>query len=261
MIPMHFDRELEFALRAARKAGEAALWFQRRGVEAETKSDLSPVTLADRESERIICESLAAAFPEDGFLGEEGTSGESRSGRRWIIDPIDGTRDFVRGNPYWAVFIALEAAPGEVGLGVCHFPALERSFHALAGGGAYRDGTPIRVSGIERASQAVLCMNGLDRALNQPFAGRLLEWMSQFWAVRSYGGCMDAVMLAAGQADAWIEPCAQPWDIAPLKILIEEAGGRFLNLDGSSSIYGGSCVACVPALEPVVRELLRPSHV
>ncbi|HTC90205.1 MAG TPA: inositol monophosphatase family protein, partial [Bryobacteraceae bacterium] len=101
-------RELEIAMAAAKKAAELALQYQ-RNIIVETKPDKSPVTQADRECERMIARMLSEAFPEDGILGEEGASTESRSGRRWIIDPIDGTRDYVRGNPLWANLIALEA--------------------------------------------------------------------------------------------------------------------------------------------------------
>ena len=115
-----WSKELEVATDVARKAAELALRYQ-PGIVAETKPDKSPVTQADRECERMIARMLSDAFPEDGILGEEGARSDSRSGRRWIIDPIDGTRDYVRGNPLWANLIALEAE-GDVAVGVVNLP-------------------------------------------------------------------------------------------------------------------------------------------
>lgn len=116
--------------------------------------------------------------------------------------------------------------------------------------------TRIRVSGISEASQAVVCVNGFNNLGAIPFASGLIEWLAGFWAVRSLGGCMDAALLASGSVDVWIEPHAQPWDLAALQVILEEAGARFFNLDGGRSIYGGNCAACVPELENEVRRLL-----
>jgi histidinol phosphatase-like enzyme (inositol monophosphatase family) len=244
---MQWERELEVARQAARRAGEIALRHRRQGVTAEDKDDLSPVTIADRESEQAIVQTVLEAFPGDGLLGEEGASREGTSGRRWIIDPIDGTRDYVRGNPAWAVLIGLEAQ-GEVVAGVSYLPAMGDLFCAAAGAGAYKNDTRVQVSTITEASRAVLCLNGFNALHKRPFASRMLDWMSEFWAVRSMGGCLDAMMVTQGQAEVWIELSSKPWDLAPLKLLVEEAGGRFLNFDGGSSIYGGNCILSVPAL-------------
>ena len=243
--------------RIARQAGEIALGYWNQGLAAETKADNSPVTIADRESELFISRSLAEAFPDDGQLGEEGSARESRSGRRWIIDPIDGTRDFVRGNRAWAVLLGLEDK-GEVVAGAAYLPAMGEMFTATRGGGAFCNGAPIRVSAIASPSEAVLCVNGFNTVSRNHFAQNLIPWMEQFWAVRSMGGCLDAMMIARGQADLWIEQSGKAWDFAPLKIIVEEAGGRFFNFDGGASIYGENCICCTPGLEAVARELVRP---
>ena len=249
-----WKRELEVAVEAARQAGELALRYQ-HGIEAETKSDLSPVTRADREAERLITSILTQAFPEDGMLGEEGASRESRNGRKWIIDPIDGTRDYVRGNPFWAVLIGLEV-DGEVAAGVAGFPGLAQIYTGARGVGAFRNNEPIRVSSKSTLSDSVICLNGFNKLAGTPFRPRLLDWLQSAWAVRSFGGAPDSMMIASGQADVWIEPVAAPWDLAPLKVIIEEAGGVFFNFDGRNSIYAGNCCACTPALEGEVRKLL-----
>ncbi|MGA2212655.1 MAG: inositol monophosphatase [Bryobacteraceae bacterium] len=252
--PKNWGKELEVAADTARRAGEIALQCQ-PDIVAETKADNSPVTQADRECERMIARMLSDAFPEDGILGEEGAHLESRSGRRWIIDPIDGTRDYVRGNPLWANLIALEAE-GDVALGVVNLPVLGKLYSASRGGGAHLNGSGIRVSSKTSVNDSVLCVNGYDKMANLPFRAELLDWMARFWAVRGLGGAADAMMVASGQAEVWIEPVASPWDFAPLKVILEEAGARYLNMDGCSSIYAGNAIGCAPGLEQEVRRLL-----
>jgi histidinol phosphatase-like enzyme (inositol monophosphatase family) len=245
---MSFEKEVEVAREAARRAGELALRYRRGNLDFEAKPDNSPVTIADRDAERLIASALAGAFPGDGVLGEEGARGEASSGRRWIVDPIDGTRDYVRGSPSWAVLIGLEVN-NEVVAGVCEMPALGMTFTASSGDGAWMNGSRLRVSSVASPSEAVLCVNSLTSYHLSEYRDSLLEWISRFWTVRSMGGCLDAMLVAQGQADAWIDPSAAPWDLAALKIIIEEAGGRLLDFHGTPTIYGGNAVACVPALE------------
>ena|SRR6516225_2178714 len=252
---MKFEKELEVARAVAQQAGELALQSRARGFEAKSKPDLSPVTTADRASEQLICSLLEEAFPEDGMLGEEGAVKESHSGRRWIIDPIDGTRDFVRGIPTWGVLIGLEA-DGDVVVGACNLPALSELYSAARRAGAYRNGAPIRISSIRASDQAVFCLDAFSNIHRHPFGSRLIPWMARFWAVRSFGGCLDAMCVAAGRAEVWIEGEAKPWDFAALKVIAEEAGARFFNFDGGTSIYAGNCVITVPSLEPEIRTFL-----
>jgi len=252
---MSWETELEVLRSAADGAGELALRHRRGGFVVDSKADHSPVTTADRECERLIAGLLEEAFPDDGLLGEEGAAKPSRSGRRWIIDPIDGTRDFVRGGPSWAVLVGLESE-GEPVAGVCFFPLLGDMYVASRGGGAWRNADRIEASAITTLSQAVLGLTGFDNLARQAFAPRLLDWAARFWTVRNFGGALDAMMVASGKAEAWIEPSAKSWDLAPLKVIVEEAGGRFFNFDGASSIHGGNAVACAPGLEAEVRRFL-----
>jgi len=151
--------------------------------------------------------------------------------------------------------IALEV-DGQVVMGVCHMPSRNEQYSAVRGQGAWLNEKPIGISSVTSPSQSLVCLSGLNHVAALPFGPRTLEWASQFWAVRSMGGCLDAMMVASGKAEFWLEPVAKAWDLAPLKVIIEEAGGRFLNFDGGSDIRGGNCVAFVPALEPAVRQLL-----
>lgn len=241
-------------MEAARKAAELALKYQ-PNIVAETKPDKSPVTVADRECERMIASMLSEAFPGDGILGEEGAQAEAHSGRRWIIDPIDGTRDFVRGNPLWANLIALEA-DGDVVAGVVNLPMLGKLYVASRGGGAFCDGERVHASDKTSVDQSVLCMNAYDKVAKSPFRDRLLDWMARFWSVRGLGGAADAMMVASGQAEVWLEPSASPWDFAPIKVILEEAGARYMNVDGGSSIYAGNAFGCAPGLEQELRRFL-----
>jgi len=255
MSRMAFEKELEVGRSIAAQAGEVALRYRSQGIQVETKPDLSPVTAADRECERLISRVLEETFPEDGLIGEEGALKPSTSGRRWIIDPIDGTRDYLRGIPTWGVLVALEIGREPV-VGICNLPEQGEMYSAARGGGAFSNDRRIRVSSVTQPGQAVLCVNSFDLVGRLPFAGRLLEWMEQFWSVRSFGGCQDAMLLASGRAEAWLEPQAEPWDLAPLKVITEEAGAVFFNFNGGSSIYGGNCAVCVPALEAELRRFI-----
>jgi len=250
----HWSHELEVATQAVKQAAELALRYQ-PGIVAERKPDNSPVTEADRECERLIARILTDAFPNDGLLGEEGARADSRSGRRWIVDPIDGTRDYVRGNPLWANLIALEEGDTVVA-GVVNLPVLGFTYTAARGGGAFRNGSSIHASSKTSINQSVLCFNGFDKLERFPSRDKLLDWMAQFWSVRGLGGAPDAMMVAAGQSDIWIEPSASPWDFAPLKVILEEAGARYINFDGGSSIYAGNCIGCAPGMEREVRRFL-----
>jgi len=252
---MPFEREIQLAKLLAQEAGALALDFQRRGVTAESKPDESPVTAADRACEKLIVDGIAREFPDDGVLGEEGANREARNGRKWIIDPIDGTRDFVRGIPLWAVLIGLEQ-DGHIVAAAAHSPAQGLLLSAGLGSGAWFNEKQLRVAQKTDPSDAVLSFNGFNKAGVEKFAGRLLSWVQRFWAVRSMGGAVDAMLLAQGKADVWIEPNAAPWDLAPLKLLVEEAGGVFRSFEGVNTIYGGNAYACSPGLEPYVRELL-----
>ena len=252
---MAYQTELAIGAAIARKAGTLALEIREGNLGIETKSDESPVTVADRACEKLIVEELQRAFPEDGLLGEEGATRESSNGRKWIIDPIDGTRDFIRGTRAWSVLIGLEEH-GQMVVGFTYLPATGEMFSAARGEGAFRDGSRIEASGVRVKSEALLCCNGLSYMHRYAFAGDLIEWLSGFWTVRSMGGCLDAMLVASGRADAWIEAQAKPWDLAPLKVIAAEAGCVTFDFEGNDTIYGGNYVICVPALADEIRRFV-----
>lgn len=249
---MSWQNELTIGAEIARKAGALALEIREGNIGVEIKPDESPVTRADRACEKLIVEELQRAFPDDGLLGEEGAARESANGRKWIIDPIDGTRDFIRGTRAWSVLIGLEER-GKVVVGFAYFPSTGEMFSAAAGEGAFWDGRPMRASGVQKKSDALLCCNGLSYMHRYPFAKDLVEWLGEFWTVRSMGGCLDAMLVASGRADVWLEAQAKPWDLAPLRIIAEEAGCEAFSFEGADTIYGGNYVICVPPLADEIR--------
>ena len=249
---MKYQQEVEFARRIAIAAGENAQRIRAAGITAETKPDDSPVSAADRDNERLIREAIESEFPDDGILGEEGSSKRGTSGRRWIVDPIDGTRDFVRGNRFWCVLIAVEANDESLA-GVAHFPMLDETYWAAAGEGAHLHDTRLHVSTRSTIAECSFHPNGLQQAEARPHLQTIGELMQRSWSVRVFGGALDACLLAAGQVDIWFEPKVAPWDLAPLKLIIEEAGGVFFAFDGSRRIDRGSAIACTPGLAGEVR--------
>ena len=250
-----YERELAVARELARQAGDFALQYRKGEIQIENKSDESPVTVADKEGEKIIAGGLQREFPEDGILGEEGAAKDTPNRRKWIIDPIDGTRDFIRNTRAWSVLIGLEEN-GECVAGVAYFPATAEMYYAAKGAGAYCNGERLHIGKAQKPSDALLCLNGIGFMHRYPFAKGLLDFCKDFWTVRSTGGCLDAMLIASGKADAWIEAQAQPWDLAPLKIIAEEAGAVTFDFAGKNTIYGGNFVIAVPALADRLRQFV-----
>ncbi len=250
------QKALDAAVEAARAAGVIALGHFRRGVEVALKADATPVTRADREAEQAIVEILGRAFPGYGVLGEEfGGSGSTEV--RWIIDPIDGTRNFIRGIPIWATLIGLEER-GEITVGVVHNPVTGELYTARRGAGAFLNGERIRVSPVQELGHAALIHGGL-RLLRR--SGRWDSFVRLVDATdrqRGFGDYAGYALVAAGKAEVYVEADLKPWDLAACKLLVEEAGGRFTDFEGRPTIYSGSALATNGRLHDAVRSLLRP---
>ena len=226
----------EVMVELAEQAGAHALGYFDQGIAVETKADLSPVTVADRQSEQLLRERLLRHFPKDGFLGEEFGEAPSTSGYRWIIDPIDGTRSFVRGIPLWGTLVALEHG-GEMVAGVCRIPALGMTYRALRGDGAYRDSRRLRVSDVGTLNKALLSYSsfGYFRAAGKEQA--FLRMLEAAERSRGYSDFYGFVLLAQGSIDVMVEHGVHIWDIAPLQVIVEEAGGRFTDWGGGKDLY------------------------
>jgi histidinol-phosphatase len=233
---------LAAALEAAQAGGALALRHFTGDFHVTLKPDQTPVTEADRGAEQAIVAHLRAAFPEVGFLGEE-YGAQGGQGRRWIIDPIDGTKNFIRGIPYWATLVALEEE-GEVTVGVVHAPATGDLLWAQRGAGAFANGRPLRVSTIDRLGDATLLHAGLSYLRGVPrYWDGFLRLVERTGRQRGFGDYFGYTFVLRGQAELMVEADLKPWDLAPFKVLFEEAGGRFSDFDGRPTIYSGTALA------------------
>ena len=226
----------EVAVVAAQKAGELALRFFAGELAVEQKADLSPVTVADREAEQLLRKTLHAAFPDDGFLGEEYGDTPGASGYRWVLDPIDGTRSFVRGIPLWGTLVGLEYR-GEQIAGVAEMATLGQTWRALRGDGAYRNDRRIHVSQEADLSRALVFYSGLSWFMEAGREGDFLRLVRHTDRQRGFGDFYGFVLVAQGSGELMVEHSVHPWDVVALKPIVEEAGGRYSTWDGGQSIH------------------------
>jgi histidinol-phosphatase len=257
------DDDLALALTLADRADAVTLdRFGALDLQVETKPDLTPVTDADRAVESELREALRRHRPDDSVLGEEfGGGATCFSGRQWIIDPIDGTKNFVRGVPVWATLIAL-LDDGVPSVGVVSAPGLRRRWWAAHGAGAFAAaaGSPPRrlsVSSVAQLGSASLSFSSLSGWAQLGLRERFLALTDAVWRVRAYGDFWSYCLVAEGAVDVATEPEVSVWDLAPLDILVREAGGTFTGLDGSAGPHGGSAVATNGLLHDEVLRRLR----
>jgi histidinol-phosphatase len=249
------DRALAVATEAARAAGAVALRYYRSGFEVTLKADRTPVTQADREAEETIIAALERAYPEWGFLGEElGTRGPKDV--RWIIDPIDGTKNFVRRVPVWATLLALEHH-GEIVAGVIHNPVTGELHAARRGGGAWRNGERVGVSDVAALGGATLLHAGLKLYREAGLWDGFVRLVDATDRQRGFGDYMGYTLVAEGKAELYVEVDLKPWDLAPCKIVVEEAGGRFTDLAGQPTIYSGAALVSNGRLHDTALRLLQ----
>jgi len=254
-------QELTLALELADEADAVTLArFRASDLVVETKPDLTPVSEVDLAVEAALRRRLGEDRPGHAVLGEEGGdrpgSGPG-STRQWILDPVDGTKNYVRGVPVWATLIALKQQ-GETLVGVVSAPALGRRWWAARGEGAVADGLPIRVSAVGSLDDAMLSYASLSgwesRGLGEAF-GALAR---RCWRTRALGDFWSHVLVAEGAVDLAVEPEVSLWDLAPLKIIVEEAGGRFTDLAGTPTDEGGNAVSTNGLLHDEVLAALAP---
>ena len=256
LLSTRLNADLALALSLADAADEITMrYFRSAQLSVRTKSDRTPVSEADEATERMIRERLANERPSDAILGEEfGTSGTNA--RRWIIDPIDATGNYVRGVPVFATLIALEDH-GVLEIGVVSAPALHRRWSATRGAGAYCNGAPIHVSTVDALSQTFL---GYDALSDFADGGRFIELLRQCHRSRGFGDFWAHMLVAEGALDAAIEPRVAHWDMAAVQIIVEEAGGRFTNLAGEARADGGSGLSTNGLIHDAILEEFRISN-
>lgn len=234
----------EVAVEATKAGGKKALSHFGGNLAAEWKpttdawktSDASPVTVADRETEALLREQLSARFPDDGFLGEEFGDQPGTSGYRWIMDPIDGTRNYFRGIPIWGTLVGLEFM-GEVIAGFVEIPALGESYRAMRGEGAFYNDQRIAVSKVGRLADATMLYTALSWFMRDNRMEAFGEFMRGTQAQRGFGDVYGFMLVARGAADVMLEYGVHAWDVAAILPIVEEAGGKYTNYDGGQDIY------------------------
>ena len=246
----------ELAIELARRAGDTADGYFHGEYEVIIKDDQSPVTAADRAAEQLIREEVSRLFPSDGFLGEEFGNQPGSSGFRWVIDPIDGTKSFIRGIPLWGTLIGLEYQ-GEPIAGACYAPGLQQLFHALRGHGAYRDDRRIHVSGVSELSQSLICYSSISWFRQHQREQQFLHLAERTDRQRGYGDFLGFLLVAQGSAEIMVDHGVHPWDVAALLPIIEEAGGRLTDWQGTRTIHRPDVLATNGRLHETVQAILN----
>ncbi|MFZ0041070.1 MAG: inositol monophosphatase family protein [Solirubrobacteraceae bacterium] len=236
--------------------------FRATDLVVETKPDLTPVSEADRDVEQALRDQLAQVRPGDTVLGEEyGESGGATGGRRWIVDPIDGTKGYVRGIPSWATLLALEEE-GEMVVGVVSAPALGYRWWAARGQGAFAsdglDASPrrLRVSGVRSLADGQLSYGGFEEWRDTGRLERLLELASRCWRTRGYGDFWSYMLVAEGAIEIGLDPTVSLWDLAAPMVIVQEAGGTFTSFGGVATADGGDAIATNGLVHEAARAIL-----
>lgn len=246
---------LEFAVELAERAGEVALELYGSRLDPDRKADATPVTRADRDAERLCRERIQARFPADGILGEEFEELPSGSGRRWVLDPIDGTKSFVHGVPLFGVLVALEEDAESV-LGVVHFPALGETVAAARGEGCFWNGGRCRVSDTEDLSRSLVLTTDIEHLDEEARGDAWRRLAGRAGLTRTWGDCYGHALVATGRAEAMVEPVLARWDAAPLLPILEEAGGVFTDWTGARTPGEEGGISTNAALATEIRATL-----
>lgn len=246
-----------FAQEIAWQAGKITLRYFQTGVAIDQKSDASPVTIADREAEAFLRAAIAARYPDHAILGEEeGASGSAGATFRWILDPIDGTKSFVRGVPLYGVLVGLLREDEPV-VGVVNIPALNEMVAAAQGLGCTWNGRPCRVSPVTTLDRSLVVgtiAHGYERYGKQAAYARLVQRAGLF---RTWGDCYAYVLVATGRAEVALDPAMNLWDAAALLPILQEAGGSYTNWQGNPTVTGGEGLGSNGHVLAEVLELLR----
>ncbi|HEY6802838.1 MAG TPA: inositol monophosphatase family protein [Pyrinomonadaceae bacterium] len=258
---MNIDNKelLDFAVDLARGAGQITLSYFRKDPETSKKADGSFVTIADREAEAYLRKRIQERFPDDGILGEEDGESQGTSGRRWIVDPIDGTFSFVHGVPFYGVLIGVEV-DGEPTIGVINIAALDEIVYAAKGLGCFWNDKPTRVSSVATLDEGLLLATDFAAAHRFGFGPAADELQRRAKATRTWGDCYGYVLVSTGRAEAMLDPVMNLWDCAALLPIIEEAGGTFTDWRGERTISGGNAIATNGRVFEEVMSVVNPAH-
>jgi histidinol-phosphatase len=246
----------DFASALAKEAGEITLRYFAKDISVERKSDGSVVTVADREAEAFLRAEILKAYPEDGILGEEEGEREGTSGRRWILDPIDGTYTFVHGVPLYGVLIGVEIED-EPTVGVVCIPALGELVSAAKGTGCFWNGRKASVSTTASLREALLLSTDFGTCESVGLGAAVQRLQERVLARRTWGDCYGYVLVATGRADVMLDPVMNVWDCAAILPIVEEAGGTFTDWKGHRTIRGGNSIATNARLFDELMDTIR----
>ncbi|MDK8364607.1 histidinol-phosphatase [Corynebacterium sp. UMB10119B.1] len=256
-----YDDDLALALELADAADAITLdRFEASDLKVKSKPDMTPVSDADVAVEEVLRERLAEARPGDSIVGEEFGGETAFEGRQWVIDPIDGTKNFVRGVPVWATLISL-LVDGQPVLGVVSAPALARRWYAAQGSGAWRTFNKgslkrLEVSHVSELADASLAMSSLEGWKARDLQENFIALTERTWRLRGYGDFFGYCLVAEGAVDIAAEPEVSVWDLAALSVLVTEAGGTFSSLNGEPGPHGGDAIATNGLLHDAARKVI-----
>lgn len=246
---------LQAVTEVARVAGEIANAHYRRRVSVETKLDGTPVTIADRAAEQSARDWIEQRFPDDGILGEEFPTVREGSKRTWIIDPIDGTRTFIRDVPLWGTLVAV-VEEKRVMAGAAFFPTVAEIVSAAVGCGCWWNDSRAQVSSVADLASATILTSQSPFSSKESLNRRWQRLEAAALVSRTWGDCFGYLMVATGRAEVMADPVLSLWDIAAFLPIISEAGGVLTDFSGAETAFGGSAIATNGALSTSVREIL-----
>ena len=249
-------QELDLALALVKEAEGPIMGRFQKKLEVVKKRDNTPVTEADREAEALVRRRLAELRPAHGVIGEEHGVHLPEARFKWVVDPIDGTKAFIHGVPLFGTLLAL-LEDGRPVLGVIHMPALGESLWAARGMGAFLNGDPCRVSGVAALSDALLCDGSALTVSRSPWGRAWMEMRGEAGVARGWGDCYGHLLVACGRAEAMLDPIVSIWDVAPMGVILPEAGGRFTSVDGTDTIEAGNGLSSNGLLHDRIVERLR----
>ena len=253
----HLDKILEFAIQTAHEAGRLTLGYFQTEMKPDLKPDDTPVTMADRKAEELIRARIERRFPGHRIVGEElGSQGSDASAPCWWIDPIDGTKAFVRGVPLYGVLIGFEIE-GRIAVGTAYFPALDEMLYAADGLGCHLNGRRCRVSAAQTLARSII---SFTNAAGFKATGREAAWQRILSTAYHSVGWSDAyghALVATGRLELMLDPLMNPYDCGPFPVILREAGGFFGDWSGKETIYGNEALSTTRELLPEVLRLIR----
>lgn len=237
----HLEKFTEFAVKTIQKANLITLKYFSKKIKHRVKDNMTPVTVADIKTESFIIGKINEKFPDHSIYAEEHGKDLKSAEFRWLIDPIDGTKNFMRKYPFWGTLLALEYS-GEIVMGIISMPVINEFISASKGKGCFINGKRSKVSKIKKISESYLLHGGLNYIFSQPYRNNFVQLVNSSYYDRGFGDCHGHSLIIKGQAEILVDPHVAPYDVAPVKICVEEAGGCFTDIIGNNTIYTGSAL-------------------